>query len=194
VRVGKLFHMVTTSKTIRRPVAGDRARIEDMWERCSPATRYSRLHSPCPTLPVPYIDAVMCDPSASRVCVIGGQLVGLASLIVESEGVGDLGVIVENAWQRHGVGTLLVESLVAGAAGRDITVIKASVLAAQAHLADALRRLSGDTAITSAGPTVTVTVRLGSNSSGRRPGRQAHVVPAWFRAPSSATLGVSPQI
>jgi len=134
--------MVTTSKTIRRPVAGDRARIEDMWERCSPATRYSRLHSPCPTLPVPYIDAVMCDPSASR----------------------------------------------------DITVIKASVLAAQAHLADALRRLSGDTAITSAGPTVTVTVRLGSNSSGRRPGRQAHVVPAWFRAPSSATLGVSPQI
>jgi hypothetical protein len=182
---------ITTRKTIRPPVVSDRARIEDMWERCSPNTRYSPLHSPCPRLPASYLGAVIADPSASRVCVDGGRVVGLASLIAGSEGVADLGVIVENAWQGHGIGTLLVGSLVAGTSERGITVITATVLASQARLAQAMRRLPGDYAIASAGPTLTVTIRLRPSASKSRARLQERLARAldFIRTPDRTELG-----
>jgi len=156
---------ITEPKAIRPLIPGDRARIEEMWERCSPTSRYSRLHSPCPALPASYLEAVMGNPSGSRVCVDAGRVVGLGSLIAGSEGVADLGVVVEDAWQRHGIGTVLVASLVAGAGARGITVITATVLGSQVHLAQAMRRLPGDCTITSSGPTITAMIRLWSNAS-----------------------------
>jgi hypothetical protein len=157
------------------PPAGssDRDAIEAMWDRCSPATRYARLHSPCPALPTEYLDAVFADPRGSRVCTDGSRVVGLASLVPGTSGAADLGVVVEDAWQ--GIGTRLVVSLAAGASAQGVSVITATVLASHAHLAHALRRLPGDCTISARGLTVEATVRLPERWPRRRDrcGRQS---------------------
>src|SRR5262249_51045068 len=131
-----------------RPVAGaDAAAIGAMWERCSLATRAGRFHAPVRHIPAAYLRAVLADPAASVVAAVepAGDVVGLASLVSgPGRGLAELGVLVEDAWQRHGIGRRLVAHLVAAAPARGITVLTASVLAGNAALAHLLRRVPGE--------------------------------------------------
>ena len=98
-----------------RPVTGSDARaIASMWERCALVTRIARFHAPVRDIPACYLKAVLADPSASGVvaCQHCGVAVALASLIPSTSHDGaELGVLVEDAWQRAGIGRRLVAHL-----------------------------------------------------------------------------------
>jgi GNAT superfamily N-acetyltransferase len=66
-------------------------------------------------------------------------LVALASCRVTSEGAAELGVLIEDAWQRRGLGTRLVGDLVAHARRTGLRVLEAQLLAEQAWITGLLR-------------------------------------------------------
>jgi GNAT superfamily N-acetyltransferase len=147
-----------------RPVTGSDARvIASMWERCTLATRIARFHAPVRNIPASYLTAVFADPSASVVaaCQHCGAVVALASLLPNaSQDCAELGVLVEDAWQRAGIGRRLVTHLIANAHARGITALTASVLAHNARVADLLRQIPGELSLALDGPVLKVQIRL----------------------------------
>ncbi len=69
-----------------------------------------------------------------------GRCIGLATL-AEGDGRHDLAVLVEDAWQRHGVGTRLVGRLILWARTRGVEEIGADVMDDDAFVSQALRRV-----------------------------------------------------
>ena len=55
------------------------------------------------------------------------------------EGAAELGVLIEDAWQRRGLGTRLVGDLIAHARRTGLRVLEAQLLAEQAWIAGLLR-------------------------------------------------------
>lgn len=97
-------------------------------------------------------------------------MVALASLSRSpGSGTAELGMLVEDAWQRRGIGRRLVAHLVAAAPARGITTLTAAVLAGNAQVADLLRRVPGQFSITADGEVLNVQVRLASSSEGTPP-------------------------
>jgi GNAT superfamily N-acetyltransferase len=133
-----------------------------MWERCSLATRMSRFHAPVRRIPASYLRTVLSDPSASLVAVASRTdvVVALASLVPGDSGSAELGVLVEDAWQRRGVGGQLVAHLIASASVRQVSELTASVLTQNARVADLLRRIPGEFSLTRDGTTLIARVRL----------------------------------
>ena len=142
-----------------------------MWERCSLATRIARFHAPVRDIPASYLETVLTDPSTSLVGVqrSAGAVIALASLIPGRGGSAELGVLVEDTWQRQGIGREVVAQLIASA--HQVTELTASVLAQNAAVVGLLRRVPGEFSLTRDGTTVHVRVRL--TSAGPRPGRDA---------------------
>jgi GNAT superfamily N-acetyltransferase len=156
-----------------RPVTGSEVlAIGAMWERCSLATRMARFHAPVRDIPASYLKAVLSDPAANILAVRepAGGVVALASLIRSpGSGTAELGVLVEDAWQRRGIGRRLVAYLVAAAPARGITTLTAAVLAGNAEVAGLLRQVPGQFCIAGDGEILNVRVRLGCFPEGRRP-------------------------
>lgn len=150
--------------SLRPPTEPDLPAITAMWHRCTPATRLARFHAPVHTIPTSYLDAVTADPAASLVAVDDrtAAVVASASLIRHSNGQSaDLGVLVEDAWQRRGIGRRLVTSLLTAAPARGITVLTAAILTEHAAVASLLRQVPGEFASILDGPTMQVMVRMG---------------------------------
>jgi ribosomal protein S18 acetylase RimI-like enzyme len=144
-----------------------------MWGRCSFRTRLYRLHSPFPTLPLSYLDAVFSDPDGSRVATRSAtEIVGLASLLDSGKGWADLGVVIEDRWQRHGIGTRLVRELFSEASARGIDNVKAEVLTTNDALIGPLRRVDQELCLTRDGHTVEATLRLSNRSFAVDDGRR----------------------
>lgn len=147
-----------------RPVTGSEIpAIGAMWERCSLATRIARFHAPVRDIPASYLKAVLADPAANvlAACEPAGDVVALTSLIrTPGSGTAELGVLVEDAWQRRGIGRRLVAHLITAAPARGITTLTASVLAANAQVADLLRQVPGQFSIALDGEALNVQVCL----------------------------------
>jgi GNAT superfamily N-acetyltransferase len=149
--------------SVRHVTGSDAHEIVSMWERCSLATRMARFHAPVRYIPATYLSAVFADPSASVVaaCQRCGTVVALGSLIPHArQDCAELGVLVEDAWQRAGIGRGLVAHLVETARARGITSLTASVLAENANLADLLRQIPGEYSVAFDGPALQVRIRL----------------------------------
>jgi len=146
------------------PVTGSHLpAIAAMWQRCTLATRIARFHAPVRHIPASYLKAVLDDPAASVMAQheSTGDVVALASLIrTASREWAELGVLVEDAWQRRGIGRRVVTRLIAAAPARGITAVEAYVLAENAKVADVLRRVPGDFSLAIDGPVLTVRIRL----------------------------------
>jgi GNAT superfamily N-acetyltransferase len=149
---------------LRPPASGDLPRITAMWERCSLATRMARFHAPVRDIPASYLETVLSDPSASLIAerVQAGMVAAVASLVPGGNGSAELGVLVEDAWQRRGIGCRLVARLVAAAPARKITELTASVLTQDGKVANLLRQVPGEFSMNRDGTTVNVRVRLAS--------------------------------
>lgn len=162
-RIGQAAARFISIRAVGRSDAGA---ITSMWERCALATRIGRFHAPVRDIPAPYLQAVFADPSASVVaaCQHFGAVVALASLIPSaSRGCAELGVLVEDAWQRAGIGRRLVAHLIATARARGITALRASVLAENAKVADLLGQIPGELCVAFDGPVLQVHIRLASS-------------------------------
>ena len=167
----------------RQAVPADREALAQMFERCTAATRYRRFHGPVKAIPERYLaDAlsgsafhyalVAClepDPASAAdpapfadPDVRAGEIVALASCRVVDEGAAELGLLVEDAWQRHGLGTRLLGDLVGQASRSGLRVLQAQVLAEQAWITGLLRPYGTCRLRSTWDGVLNVTVRLAS--------------------------------
>lgn len=115
----------------------DAEEIDALAARCSAQARYGRFLGPVRELPADYRASVLAgDPArhdalvarvsaaspATRPC----QVVALASLVAGPD-MSELGLLVEDGWQRRGLGTALVVALVARARERGVRYLRATV-------------------------------------------------------------------
>lgn len=158
--------------SVRRAAAADRPALERMLARCTGQTRYRRFHGPVTAFPERYLTEalsgsalhfalVAClDEDAERGgTVVEGTVVALASCRAVDEGVAELGILVEDDWQRRGLGGDLLGEIVAYAARTGLRALQAQVLAEQPWIVGLLRR-HGTCTTAGAGPALHVTLTL----------------------------------
>jgi hypothetical protein len=96
----------------------DAAAVLSMHERCSRETRYGRWLTPAAHFPGSYLRSVLAG-TAEQIAVVAicerqpDEVVGLASAALTSDGKRELGILVEDRCQARGIGSLLLDSLLA---------------------------------------------------------------------------------
>jgi GNAT superfamily N-acetyltransferase len=122
------------------PRPADEAAVCAMVTRCSRTSLYRRFHGFTDGLA--YTHRLFASGSLRRTLLAWdhGVCVGIAGLTPDDEGVGDLGVLVEDAWQGRGVGTRLVTALIEDSRARGESRIRAIVLGENEFILRALRR------------------------------------------------------
>lgn len=112
-----------------------------MAARCSPTTLFHRFHGV--TDGVAYFRALLGDHAEheTHIAWYHSRCVGMATIAPNTEGAADLGVLVEDRWQRRGIGSRLVASMLAGAQERGLTTLHADVLSDDVFIIEALRRI-----------------------------------------------------
>jgi GNAT superfamily N-acetyltransferase len=182
--------------SVRRAAASDRAALSSMFGRCTPSTRYRRFHGPVKSIPERYLADALSgsafhyalvawhdaagfpdgDPVTGQDPAAGsgaspraspGVAVALASCRVVEEGAAELGLLIEDAWQRHGLGTRLLRDLVAHASHAGVRVLQAQLLAEQAWIAGLLRPYGACRVHSAGNGVLNVTLRLAPQD--RRP-------------------------
>ena len=139
--------------TIERLVPCDIDDLLAMYERCSPETRYRRWHGHLRSFPPAYLSALAAgaDQHIAVVARHGSDLIGFASAAETAPGVREIGILVEDRWQRRGVGRQLQSRLVAESVALGARYLNAEVLATDAWLVDGLRKLGPTTVRTESG-------------------------------------------
>ena len=173
---------------VRRAATADREALARMFDRCTPDTRYRRFHGPVKAIPERYLAEalsgshfhyalVACpapvsdleldsepglDSGRAREPGASG-IVALASCRTVDEGGAEIGVLIEDAWQRRGLGSRLVLDLATHAANVGLRLLEAQLLAEQAWITGLLRPY-GPCRLTSTWDGIlNVTVRLGES-------------------------------
>jgi GNAT superfamily N-acetyltransferase len=120
---------------------GDVEPVLAMLGRCSVATRYHRFHGV--TDGVSHATKLVANAADGDAYAAwsGDRCVGLASLAVDPDGCASIGVLVEDAWQRHGVGTALTSALAHEARERGVDRLAADVLAENRFILRLLARI-----------------------------------------------------
>jgi len=144
---------------VRQAEPGDRAALEAMFQRCSPQTVYRRFHGHLRAFPAAFLnEAVAGVPKHfALVACCGTRVVAMASLVGVADcclaGPGadrgtdydadqgasahagactaELGILVEDVFQRRGLGRLLLAGLAAHARELGLATIQAQVLMEQ---------------------------------------------------------------
>jgi len=107
---------------IRQISDGDLLALTDMFSRCTRQTIYRRFHGFLHAFPEPYFtDALKGDPHHfALVAETAGKVVALASCVTLEDGTCEIGILVEDDYQRQRVGTRLLEGLLAHAGSRTV--------------------------------------------------------------------------
>jgi GNAT superfamily N-acetyltransferase len=112
----------------------DAVGLARLFERLSPETVYRRFHQPVKR-PSPSMFAYFAEVDHLRrdalVAEVDGEIVAVASYDVLSDSDGheaEIAVLVEDAWQRHGLGRRLMRRLARAAAGRGVHSFTAYML------------------------------------------------------------------
>jgi GNAT superfamily N-acetyltransferase len=122
---------------VRRAAPGDRQALTEMMDRCSPQTRYLRFHGHVAAFPARYLTEALAghpDHVALVACAGPGHVVALASCRAAGDGTAELGVLVEDAWQRLGIGGALLGELVRHARRDGVPMLAAQVLGEQSWI------------------------------------------------------------
>jgi GNAT superfamily N-acetyltransferase len=119
----------------------DVAEVLAMYDRCSPETTYRRWHGHLRAFPAAYLGALVAD-SDEHIAVVArreGRVVGLASAAEVTPGVREIGILVEDRWQRRGVGRELLGDILARSMQLGTRAVRADVLADDAGIIQLLR-------------------------------------------------------
>ena len=138
----------------------DEAALGAMMDRCSRTTLFHRFHS--------YTDGraylrTLFGTGRDQPTLLawhGAACIGIANLATDSTGIADVGVLVEDAWQRRGVGSRLVSDLCDIARSRGVTRVHADVLGDDQHVLRTLRKF-GPLTVSLASGTFSVDLDLG---------------------------------
>ena len=112
-----------------------------MAARCSRTTLFHRFHGF--TDGVAYFTALLRErsPHETHLAWCRSRCIGVATLAANAGGTADLGVLVEDHWQRQGIGARLVSSLLINARERGMTTLHADVMSDDGFLLEALSRI-----------------------------------------------------
>jgi len=148
---------------LRRAAESDRQALVRMLDRCTADTRYRRFHGHVNVFPQRYLTEALAGSPVHFALVAAaddGTVAALASCRTVAAGVAELGVLVEDAWQRLGIGGMLLKETISYAERTGLTVLQAQVLADQAWIARLLGRFGACGAVPSR-EVLDVTLRLG---------------------------------
>lgn len=108
---------------VRAPRPDDAESLQAMHLRCSPASlcrRYLGSASRAPAVLLPVLLGLSPDSVALVAEARDRRLVALANLFTNDDATGDVALLVEDSWQRRGLGTALVRRLAAEARDRGL--------------------------------------------------------------------------
>jgi RimJ/RimL family protein N-acetyltransferase len=128
--------------TVRRAVPQDREAALAMHRRCSPETLRRRYHGPVADADR-YL-AHLLDPRHGQTLAVetaDGELVALAHLLWDDDSA-EVAVLVEDAWQRRGLGLDLLRRMAALAAEAGVATVYAVTQAGNTALIGAMQRLA----------------------------------------------------
>ncbi len=161
---------MTTRVSIRRPELADRQALKDMFGRCSRESVRRRFHGYRLSFPEAYLTSALSGRSGHFALVAevpGTSIVALASCVAVAGDAADIAVLVEDSYQRQGIGSAMLRMLIAHADHRGIGTLQATVLAEQEWILQ-LMRAYGSCSVTVSTGALDVTLR-------REKGR-----PAWI--------------
>jgi GNAT superfamily N-acetyltransferase len=123
------------------PTSRDTDAVLAMLARCSRESLYHRFHGF--TDGVAYTQALLQGRPHDQILLAwdSGDCVGVATISRDEFGSGHLGVLIEDRWQRRGVGTRLIRALVEKARWSGLTRLHADVLGENEFLLRTLRPL-----------------------------------------------------
>jgi GNAT superfamily N-acetyltransferase len=144
----------------------DRSLVRDFLEALSPQSRRRRFMSPMPVIGDSLVRHFTFYDSRTRLVVAATaplnsheEIVGLAEVALLGTGLAELGLVVADDRQGHGVGKLLSEAAAALAAQHGATHLKAELLEDNAAMRRLMERL-GPTVRTLEGGGATMYTRL----------------------------------
>jgi GNAT superfamily N-acetyltransferase len=149
-----------------RPVEpADRTSFYRLWPRLSPETVYRRFHAPVHRLPdetVRRLVTVDHDLREAVVAVVGGEVVGVARYDrpLDDPSTAEVAVVVEDAWQRAGIGRQLLAALTDLATRRGVRTFTATVQPDNRPVLGLVRRLLPGSSVTPDADVLTVTSPL----------------------------------
>jgi GNAT superfamily N-acetyltransferase len=170
----------------------DAERLERLFYRLSPQTLYLRFFTPLTRINRSVVTHLVTVDYVDRlaiVAVIDGQIVGVAryerlaavapAALQVDPGEAEAAVVVEDAWQGHGIGTRLLWRLSAAAPARGVHTFTATVLATNRVMLGLLHVL-GETVHTQLeGGEYTVKLRIaGADAPPSAPGDPASPAPS----------------
>jgi GNAT superfamily N-acetyltransferase len=94
---------------VRAAVDADAGAVMRMHHRCSTETVFRRYFTVVPALS-PVVQGQLMTTSLSLVASVGHEVVGMAHLVEDAHAPVELAVLVEDFWQRLGLGTALAEA------------------------------------------------------------------------------------
>ena len=121
-----------TEVTVRPGVPEDVPGVRAMHERCSALTRYRRYLRANPRLPERAARRLLRGGAGCALVAVGpgDRVVGLGNLEATPQpGVGEIALIVEDGWQRRGLGGALTRRLVLLGERRGVTALTATTFA-----------------------------------------------------------------
>jgi GNAT superfamily N-acetyltransferase len=138
-----------TDVMIRPVAAEDLGSLRRMFERSSAETRYLRFFTGGATVPDHILRRLVDvdhDCREAVVAEVAGEIVGMAGYdrSAAHPDRAEVAVVVEDAWQRRGLGARLVREVVRHARGHDVDVIVANMLSENQRALRLVRRLSPD--------------------------------------------------
>ena len=127
--------------TVRKPERADAEAVLAMLRRCSRTSLYHRFHG-FGDGGAYFAELLRNRPTDQTMLAWHGRAcVGAATLAAGAARIPDLGVLVEDAWQRRGIGTRLTALLVDRARSTGVTSVHADILNEDLFILRALRRL-----------------------------------------------------
>jgi GNAT superfamily N-acetyltransferase len=154
----------TRSAVVRVGTLADARALVRMHDRCSTETIYRRYDAPLPRLTDRLAARLLSDSGGALVAVVGTEVVGVATLADSADrpagaNTVDLTVLVEDAWQRRGIGSRLLATAARMARGRGASEVVLRTRTGNPSLlpavfASGLRgriRMSGETVVVTAG-------------------------------------------
>src|SRR5690242_14933268 len=152
---------------VRCAVPADALGVHRLFGRCSRETRYRRFHGHVSEVPLDYLlEALTAEPDRHDALVAqrpDGDLVALGSArrVDAPDGPAvDVGLLVEDAEQGRGLGTLLLVALAARARDRGVGVLTCDLLATHQGLVAVLRRTLGPVRTVREGGIIRARVRI----------------------------------
>lgn len=146
--------------TVRRAEPGDRAAAVAMHERCGTETLRRRYHGPVSDADR-YLGHLLEPRYGQTLAVEGehGELVALGHLLWDDDAA-EIAVLVEDAWQRRGIGARLVRRLAEQAVAAGIGEVYAVTTASNTGMVATLRQLGVPLDYQVEDGTLTVTAHL----------------------------------